>query len=93
MSQEQTHEIAELKTQIVLLKGICAEQKKVLENCIVYTIEEYFDVKCEKVHNGKQCGQPIRTSRIIRDVTFNRQKAIAATKDKPNWSYVEHRVT
>lgn len=87
------HEITELKTQIVLLKAICEEQKNVLESCLVYTIEEYQDVKCSKLHDGKQCGQPIRCSRIIHEATFNRQKAIAATKDKANWAYVEHRVT
>ena len=65
----------------------------------VYTIEEYHNIKCEKQHqvgiakDGKpitqQCGQPIRCSRTIREITTSRQRAIEATKDKPNFAYQE----
>jgi len=66
----------------------------------VYIIQEYLnDVSCDKtfkVQNTnklKRCGHPIRCSRIIHEITYNRNYAIQQTINKPDWSYEEFEVS
>ena len=66
----------------------------------VYIIQEYLnDVSCDKTfkvqgtNKLQRCGYPIRCSRIIHEITTNKDYAIQQTKDKPDWSYEEFKVS